>query len=133
LSVATVKPTVPHSPPRADATSSLPIVRQVVEGKARPQSKLAALAQARVPILVSCRGFQSPRLSLAAALYATVSPPGALVRRLLQFSGVVPNIYLAVHPPSSAQCCGSKPHCMTQLAHCWLWPHQRCTSFHSGP
>lgn len=46
-SVATVKPTVPHSPPRSDATSNLPIVRQDVEGKARPQSKLAALAQAK--------------------------------------------------------------------------------------
>ncbi|KAG1813416.1 hypothetical protein EV424DRAFT_65922 [Suillus variegatus] len=46
-SVATVKPTMPHSPPRADATPNLPIMRQEVETKARPQSKLAALAQAK--------------------------------------------------------------------------------------
>ncbi|KAG2119096.1 uncharacterized protein F5147DRAFT_197542 [Suillus discolor] len=46
-SVATVKPTMPHSPPRADATPNLPIMRQEVEAKARPQSKLAALAQAK--------------------------------------------------------------------------------------
>ncbi|KAG1820544.1 uncharacterized protein BJ212DRAFT_1036979 [Suillus subaureus] len=46
-SVSIVKPTVPHSPPRADATPNLPIVRQEVETKARPQSKLAALAQAK--------------------------------------------------------------------------------------
>lgn len=46
-SVATVKPTVPHSPPRADVTPNLPIVRQEPEAKARPQSKLAALAQAK--------------------------------------------------------------------------------------
>lgn len=46
-SVTTVKPTMPYSPPRADATPNLPIVRQEVEAKGRPQSKLAALAQAK--------------------------------------------------------------------------------------
>lgn len=46
-SVSTVKPTVPHSPPRADASPNSSIVRPEPEAKARPQSKLAALAQAK--------------------------------------------------------------------------------------
>ncbi|KAG1753691.1 uncharacterized protein EDB91DRAFT_412217 [Suillus paluster] len=46
-SVSTVKPIMPHSPPRADITPNLPIVRPEPEAKARPQSKLAALAQAK--------------------------------------------------------------------------------------
>lgn len=45
-SVCTIKPTLPHSPPRADPSSNL-LMRIEPEAKARPQSKLAALAQAK--------------------------------------------------------------------------------------
>lgn len=44
-SVSTVKPTVPTSPPRTDTIPN--VVRAELETKARPQSKLAALAQAK--------------------------------------------------------------------------------------
>ncbi|OAX43073.1 hypothetical protein K503DRAFT_233133 [Rhizopogon vinicolor AM-OR11-026] len=44
-SVSTVKPTVPTSPPRAGTIPN--VVRAESETKARPQSKLAALAQAK--------------------------------------------------------------------------------------
>jgi hypothetical protein len=44
-SVSTVKPTVPTSPPRADNIPN--VIRAEPEIKARPQSKLAALAQAK--------------------------------------------------------------------------------------